>query len=87
MYASRAVANTQGSPLVSEVWLVILVGVVLICTLVVLIIHVLSRSLCVSLCLNLVIFVHSLSLSESVDFTANDAGKQLLSESVVDNLA
>lgn len=72
--------------LVLEIWLVVLVWVVLIGITIMVVVHILSRSLCMSLCLDLVVLVHALGLRESVDFTTNDAGEKFLSKSVVDNL-
>lgn len=73
--------------LVPEVWLVILVGVVLISFAIMLVVHVLGRSLRMSLCLNSVIFVHAFGLSQSINFGASEAGEELLSESVINDLA
>lgn len=73
--------------LVVEVGLVSLVGVVLVHITVVLVVHALGLALSVSLGLLSVIHVHALGLSQTVDFTTNDTGQQLLGESVLNWLA
>jgi len=64
-----------------------LVWIVFVSVLVMIIVHIFRRSLCVSLCLDLIVFVHTLSLSKAVDLTADKAGKKLLGETVADNFA
>lgn len=71
-------------------WTTILVGVVILSALlahVVLIIHLVSTCLSMTLSFDLVPFVHATGFSELVHLTTDEAGEKLLGELVVDLLA
>ena len=87
----RACLNTSRK-LVSfkALWTTILVGVVILSALVahvVLIIHLVSTCLGMTLSLDLVPFVHATCFSELVDLTTDEAGEKLLGELVIDLFA
>ena len=64
----------------------ITVGIVLVGITIVLIIEFLRPLLCVMMCPDLVVLVHPVRLGQLVDLTADESGKQLLSESVLDDI-
>lgn len=78
------------SCLISEVWLIVLVWVILISTLlvdVVVIVHLSGLLLSMSLGLNSVVLVPSLSLSKLVNLSTGKASEKFLGERVVDDLS
>lgn len=78
------------SCLISEVWLIVLVWVILISTLlvdVVIIVHLSGLLLSMSLGLNSVVLVPSLSLSKLVNLSTGKASEKFLGERVVDDLS
>jgi hypothetical protein len=77
-------------PVVEPFMAFVLVRIILVCTLlldIVLVIHVLRGLLSVTASLDRVVLVHSLGLSQLVDFAANEASEKFLGELVRDGLA
>ena len=69
---------------------IVLVGVVLVCALVpdvVLVVHILGGFFGMAASFNSIVLVHSLGLSELVNFATNETSKELLGELVRDRLA
>jgi len=84
---TRLSSELVSQPLIIEVWLITLVGVILVHVAIVVVVHALSLLLAMSACFDLVIFVHALGLGELVDFTSDEACKEFLGEGVVNGLA